>query len=255
MQFLKRDDGVSLPYEDTRTELPPLLLVHGCGFDHNSLTLQRDFFRKSHRVVSVDLRGHGKSDAPKQDYTVAGFADDLAWLCTQLELVKPIVVGHSLGGLVPLELAARYADIPSSLVMIDSAVFPPQAVIDTVPAQFFEALAGPSYFDAYRQLISTICLSTDHLSLQMMAAAPIPQHVLASSLLNHTINYDASQAASACHVPIAYIFSITPFLDLPRFQSLIPQLVTARTLGAGHFSPIEIPDQINAMIDQFIKIQ
>lgn len=254
MQFLKRD-GVSLAYEDTKTDLPPLILVHGCGLDHTSLTPQRDFFRKSHRVVSVDLRGHGKSDAPKQDYTMACFADDLAWLCTQIGLVKPVVVGHSMGGNAALELAARYPELPSSLVLIDSTVLPPRALLDTFPPDFIEALTGPQYLDAYRQLLSTICLPTDHLSLERIAAMQVQQHVLASALPNHTINYDASEAAAACHVPIAYIFSIMPFLDLPRFQSLTPQLVIARTLGAGHLSPIEIPDQINAMIAQFIKIQ
>ncbi|MDX6460144.1 MAG: hypothetical protein QOE55_3841, partial [Acidobacteriaceae bacterium] len=39
---------------------------------------------------------------------MAVFADDLAWLCTELALMRPIVVGHSMGGNVALELAARY---------------------------------------------------------------------------------------------------------------------------------------------------
>jgi pimeloyl-ACP methyl ester carboxylesterase len=78
----------------------------------------------------VDLRGHGESDAPHQDYTMAVFADDLAWLCTELALMRPIVVGHSMGGNVALELAARYPGLPSSLVMIDSVVLPPRAMLD-----------------------------------------------------------------------------------------------------------------------------
>ena len=42
---------------------------------------QFDYFGRTDRVVAVDLRGHGASDKPVQEYTVAGFADDLAWLC------------------------------------------------------------------------------------------------------------------------------------------------------------------------------
>ena len=57
--------------------------------------------------LSSDLRGHGRSDVPHQDYTMAAFADDLAWPCTELELTKPVVVGHSMGGNVALKLAAR----------------------------------------------------------------------------------------------------------------------------------------------------
>ena len=100
MQFLKKD-GVALAFEDNRSNLPPILFVHGWGCDHTALAPQAEFFRRSHRVVSVDLRGHGESDAPHQDYTMAAFADDLAWLCSELALVKPIVVGHSMGGTQP----------------------------------------------------------------------------------------------------------------------------------------------------------
>ena len=63
MQFLRKND-IALAYEDTNTALPPLVLVHGCGLDHGSLTNQTVFFSRSHRVISVDLRGHGESDAP-----------------------------------------------------------------------------------------------------------------------------------------------------------------------------------------------
>jgi pimeloyl-ACP methyl ester carboxylesterase len=67
-----------------------------CG-DHTHLAPQFDYFGRTHRVVAVDLRGHGASDKPMQEYAVAGFADDLAWLCDQLGVVKPVVVGHKHG--------------------------------------------------------------------------------------------------------------------------------------------------------------
>jgi pimeloyl-ACP methyl ester carboxylesterase len=96
MQLIDKD-GVTFAYEDGNPGRPPMLLVHGWGCDHTSLGAQAEVFTKSHRVVSVDLRGHGKSDAPEQDYTMAAFADDLAWLCGKLGLIKPIVIGHSMG--------------------------------------------------------------------------------------------------------------------------------------------------------------
>ena len=79
MQLIEKD-GVTLVYEDINAGLPPMLLVHGWGCDHASLDAQAEFFANSHRVVSVDLRGHGKSDGPVQDDTMVAFEGDLARL-------------------------------------------------------------------------------------------------------------------------------------------------------------------------------
>ncbi|WP_158792842.1 alpha/beta fold hydrolase [Granulicella sp. L60] len=107
MRSLERA-GVRLAFEDTETASPPMLLVHGCGLDHRSLKNLADFFHCSYRIISVDLRGHGESDAPRQDYTMPTFADDLGWLCTELSLRNLVVVGHSMGGNIALELGAYH---------------------------------------------------------------------------------------------------------------------------------------------------
>ena len=50
---------------------------------------------------------------------MAGFADDLAWLCDQLRVAKPVVVGHSMEGNVAFELARRHPDLPAAVVALD----------------------------------------------------------------------------------------------------------------------------------------
>ncbi len=76
MGWLHRD-GVALFYEEAGGGEPPVLLVHGIACDHTYLAPQFEHFRGGHRVVAVDLRGHGRRDAPRQEYTIEGFADDL----------------------------------------------------------------------------------------------------------------------------------------------------------------------------------
>src|SRR5690349_2213512 len=101
MQYLSRD-GVKLAYEEAGSGGPPILLVHGFGGDHTHFGPQVEFFQQTRRVVSVDRRGHGASDKPLQQYHIANFADDLAWLSNELGLYKPVVVGHSMGGAIAL---------------------------------------------------------------------------------------------------------------------------------------------------------
>jgi pimeloyl-ACP methyl ester carboxylesterase len=124
-----------LCYEEAGEGEPPVFLVHGWCCDHTYLAPQFEHFaQRGHRVVAVDLRGHGESDKPHQSYSMQAFADDLAWMCRRLELVKPVVAGHSMGGIVAFDLAARYPDLPSAVVMLDAAVVLPSAARAAIPS-------------------------------------------------------------------------------------------------------------------------
>src|SRR6266576_1181932 len=89
--------GVKLAYEASGTG-PPMVFVHGWCCDRSHFAPQMAHFSRTHRCIALDLRGHGESDAPEQEYSIAGFADDIAWACDQLAVEKPVIVGHSMGG-------------------------------------------------------------------------------------------------------------------------------------------------------------
>jgi pimeloyl-ACP methyl ester carboxylesterase len=132
-----------LAYEESGSgDAVPMLFIHGWGCNQTHFAPRQAFFGTSRRTVTVDLRGHGASDAPSQAYTMEGFADDLAWQCDQLGLTKSIVVGRSMGGNVALELAARYPDLVAAVVMIDSVLFPSPAFREML-LPLAEALCGP----------------------------------------------------------------------------------------------------------------
>ncbi len=246
-------NGVRLAYLDSGRGPKSMLLVHGWACDHTTLAPVMEHFRHAYRVISVDLRGHGISDAPQQEYTVSGFADDLACLCRKLQIQNPIVIGHSMGGTVALDLGARYPDLVSALVLIDSVILPPPPFLDGLQP-LARALYGDEYRGVLRQTVSSLFLSADdseRKSRLLSAMASVPQHVLASSFRNHITDYDATQVAGKCRLPVAYFAAAYKVADLDRFLALCPQLMVAQTLGSGHFSPLEVPDQVNAMIERF----
>ena len=251
-------DGANLAYSDegSSTTLAPMVLIHGWGCDHTSLQTQAEYFSTTRRVVSVDLRGHGESDAPAGDYTMASYAADIAWLCKALGLQKPIIVGHSMGGNILLELAARYPETPGSIVLIDSVLFPSQEVVER-SRSFIAALEGPDFAVAYRGGLSRLHLLTDEIAAYDSVFSSLPrasQHVLATSFADQLFGHDIVAASSGCNVPVAYIGSARMIADLPKFKGYLPQLVTAQVLGAGHFSPVIVPDQINAMLARFAAL-
>jgi pimeloyl-ACP methyl ester carboxylesterase len=247
-------NGVRLAYQESGSGSSSVLLVHGWGGDHTYLERQEVHLREAYRVVNVDLRGHGASESSQDEYTMELYADDLAWLCEELKLSHPFVVGHSMGGMVALQLAAKHPALPSAIVLIDSLVLPSQALMDSFKP-LREAMLGPEYAAAFQQTMLSLLLPSDHDGIREKILDPtkLPQqHVLASSLDAHFRNDFTEAAARQCRIPAAYIGSAHPLGNTEAFQRLTPQLQIAQTLGSGHFSPLQVPSQINAMLDTFI---
>jgi pimeloyl-ACP methyl ester carboxylesterase len=100
----------------------PVLLIHGSCAHAQWWAFSAAALAERHRVLAVDLRGHGDSawiDPP--DYSIEAHARDLTGLAAALDLTDLRVVGHSLGGLVAIASAAALAPRLSGLAIIDTA--------------------------------------------------------------------------------------------------------------------------------------
>lgn len=109
-------DGNTLHYTSVG-EGPPVVLVHGLGGSSNVWYGVAESLRQHHHVVSLDLRGHGRS-AGRGEFTVERWAKDVGSLITHLQLPAVTLVGHSLGSLVAQHLALSKAELVSRLVLV-----------------------------------------------------------------------------------------------------------------------------------------
>ncbi|WP_246679262.1 alpha/beta hydrolase [Mesorhizobium sp. B2-6-2] len=114
--------GLDLAYVEIPGSEPPLVLVHGFTDTSRSFSLLAPHL-PGRRLIMPDLRGHGVSQAG-EGCGVADFADDIAGLIRRLRLDRPVVVGHSLGGMVSIALAARHPKLVGGLVILASALMP-----------------------------------------------------------------------------------------------------------------------------------
>ena len=114
-------EGVALaPDGPSMTERPTVLLLHGGpgSFDHSYF--KPDFARLAEvaQVVYLDLPGHGRSEhGDPASWTFESCADGVRDFCEAVGLERPVVHGHSLGGMVALVFAARYPGVPGALVV------------------------------------------------------------------------------------------------------------------------------------------
>jgi pimeloyl-ACP methyl ester carboxylesterase len=255
VQFLHRDDA-RLAYQEQGSGSPPMLLVHGWCCDHTYFAPQAEHFSADHRVLSVDLRGHGASDKPEQEYTMAVFADDLAFLCEQLNVDRPVVVGHSMGGVIAFEMAARHPDGVAAVVAVDAPIIPLSALAEEIPA-VVEGLKSPEYQDVAHDFVSNLLfLPTDDPERKAQIVDHMtgaPQHVMFSAM-ECIFNCDTAVAAASCKVPALLINAAVEVADVARLRDLCPHVMIGQTVGAGHFNQLEVPDQVNAMIERFMQV-
>lgn len=99
---------------------PALLLIHGVG--DNSTTWDSVHAKLAQRftVIAPDLLGHGESDKPRADYSLAAFANGMRDLLAVLEIDRVTVVGHSLGGGVAMQFAYQYPHLVERIVLVGS---------------------------------------------------------------------------------------------------------------------------------------
>ncbi len=248
-------DGVNLAYDERGTDSPAFVFVHGWTCNRSFFAPQAEAFAKKHRVVSVDLRGHGSSDKPQGAYPISAYADDIAYLIDALNLGKVIAVGHSMGGITVLQLAVAHPERVAGIVTVDPAplTFPPElrAAIEGMVAAIEAGNRAPQ-----RQFIEQhLFLPTSDKALVKHVADVMtsgPAHVAAAAMKG-ILGFDGVAAASRCKVPALHIGPSQP-LNPPHLMSQwLPTVVNGLTVGAGHFNQLEVPDQVNSMIEGFLR--
>ncbi|SEI24310.1 alpha/beta fold hydrolase [Pseudomonas asplenii] len=113
-------DGCRLHYEE-HGQGTPLLLVHGLGSSGQDWELQVPVLAEHYRLIVVDLRGHGRSDKPRERYSIAGFTADIVALIEHLQLGPTHLVGLSMGGMIGFQLAVDRPLLLRSLCVVNSA--------------------------------------------------------------------------------------------------------------------------------------
>ena len=247
--------GIKLAYDDRGAGKPAFVFVHGWTCDRSFFSPQAAHFARRHRVVSVDLRGHGESDKPEGPYRISEYADDIAHIIGHLELGKVIAVGHSFGGDTVLQLAASYPDHVAAIVMMDPDPFELPSEMRTGFEAIAKAIEAGNH-EPRRQLIKTqMFLPTSDRKLVedvMAVMMTAPNHVAANALRG-ILKFDGQALAEQCKVPALHLASTDPSNPPHLMSQWLPTVVNGLVVGAGHFIQLEAPDQVNAMIEGFMR--
>jgi 3-oxoadipate enol-lactonase len=112
-------NGITLAYSDTGTGLP-IVFLHAFPLNRTMWAEQEAALSLQFRVITIDLRGHGESDAPLWHYSLDQAADDVRALLDHLSITQALFVGLSMGGYILLAFYRKYADRVKGMVLADT---------------------------------------------------------------------------------------------------------------------------------------
>src|SRR6266516_22992 len=239
--------GLRLAYETAGAGDPPMIFVHGWACDRSYFAPQFRHFAAGHAVVAMDLRGHGDSSHPAPGpgiYDIDVLAGDVLAVAGGAGLGPPVLVGHSLGALIGLACAARAGAI-RALVMVD-----PAPITNERAKTFFRESVGAVAADddgAWRmKFVEGMFLPTDAVRrAAIIGQMPSTPPGIAAEIMRVMGGFDGAGVLAKVAVPS------NRSADLRR---LCPAITIGQTVGAGHFNQLEVPDQVNAMIERFLAV-
>jgi len=246
-------DGVSLSYLEAGSGDPALLFIHGWCCDGTHWRNQLAALEGDHRVLALDLRGHGESGKPDQDYTIGGFAEDVAWLCRELGLERPVIVGHSMGGVIALNMVRRWPELMRAVVFVDAGITPFPERFKPMMDSMIEALKSPRYRDVTASFVKQLVFRAESPPqlrdevAQRMADAPqrVMHTALASSLSEGNLTF------GPLAVPSLFVRATTLPASEDELKERHPGMEVV-SVDAAHFIQLEKPEELNAILRQFI---
>ena len=229
---------------------------------------------RDHRVIRVDLLGHGGSDKPSAGYSIDDQASAVAEALAKLGVLNATVVGHSLGGSVATALAQQSPRLASRVVIID------QAPEDGFESESLAQRLG--YWPIVGQAVSRLIqVAPKSLVRNQYGEAFAPGYKIADGFENpeqpvddlRAMTYTAyketsdeeknfvdsaplDQRLAAAHVPLLAIFGAEDQIydaqeAVARYQQNVPGAQTQLVPGAGHSPNVEKPNEVASLILAF----
>ena len=252
-------DDTELYYE-LHGEGKPIVFSHGWLEDCSIWDSQVKHFTKNYTALLCDHRGHGRSDKPKvgeRNYSVQVLSNDLYALTQKLNLEKPILVGHSLGGYAAILLALEHPEKISKMVLVGATAKM------ALPASAKFWLFGIGVFYSYETYLRMSFkygrfyrASKQMVDEEVARALKVDKAIASECWRELTENYDVRDNVSRIEVPTLIIVGEKDKVNLEASRYLNREIKSSELRvipECGHSVMIEKPQEFNQILEEFIR--
>jgi pimeloyl-ACP methyl ester carboxylesterase len=250
-------NGIRTCYLRTGGAWPPVVLLHGLMGSGACWTLLARALERDFDVVMPDARGHGGSSAPPRGYRYDDLARDVEALIGGLGLARPVLLGHSMGGMTAAVVASRGAEILRGLILIDPTFLSParqrEVWASEVAAQHRAALELPR-----ADLVAQARARHPGRALELIdlqAEARLNTCIAALDVLTPP-SPDYRELVRAIEVPTLLVIGDRPVVTLDTataLRDLNPRVRVAQVEDAGHGVPFDQPARLGALVGAFLR--
>jgi len=245
-------DGVPVRFEVSGKGEPTIVLVHGWALDRHVWDGQAPSLKARHRVVTLDLAGHGESGGQRSAWTMAAFGEDVKAAVEAVGATQVVLVGHSMGGPVVLEAARRMPERVKGIVLVDTLL----DVEERTPADEIEAFASQLQAE-YRKTVTQ--MANEYLFAPATPAA-VRERVLGHAtampaavsiaLLRQTWGYDPLPALREITAPIRAVNADKFPTNVEANRRHMPGYEAIIVGGSGHYPMLEAPTRFDPALDR-----
>jgi 3-oxoadipate enol-lactonase len=241
---------------------PSLVFLHGIGGAARAWRGQFDAFSDRYRTIAWDMPGYGGS-APLATVSIAALAGALQDFLQAVSAIKPILVGHSIGGMIVQQWLAKNPDAASAVVLAQTSPAFGKPDGDW-QKDFIDARLGP--LDRGETLVSLAPSlvqelvgddpDTTGMDLARDCMASVPPATYRATMLA-LMGFDLRAALKSIAVPTLVLSGSkdnnAPAPMMAKMASYIPSATYLELEGVGHLANLERPGAFNAALDGFLK--
>jgi len=250
-------DGVPISYEVRGEGEPTLVFVHGWSCDARYWRAQVPYFSKKHRVVTIDLAGHGHSGMARTRYTMKAFGEDVQAVTEAVGSRRVILIGHSMGGSVIAEAARLMPGRVLGLIAVDTLenveypmtredaakmVAPLEQDFRTGTRQFVEQMVLPGTDPQLREWILA----------DMSAAPPAVALSAMNELFSQYVTGEAAKVLEQVRLPVFAVNGDMWPIDYEANRRHMLSFDAVVLKGADHFLMMDRSEEFNRALEKAI---